>query len=212
MPRTMLQLRIEALIHHLDQAQTTSVWKQTLDLKTFDVDSVLWGYAIEKIYTEAGELREQLKRLETELRVGAMDESEAWRRFARVQAASTEVFEEGLGLLGGLALRDRTQEEHICRVADAYILELSGDTGRRSSFAIPGLDVRLFSALRRVAKMQFPEWTIWTLPLVAHEYGHVVIEESRLGKVAASLADEMAVEEVERDHGDIVDALEVPHA
>ena len=43
MPRTMLQLRIEALIHHLDQAQTTSVWKQTLDLKTFDVDSVLWA-------------------------------------------------------------------------------------------------------------------------------------------------------------------------
>ncbi len=122
-----------------------------------------------------------------------------------MQASSEEVFQECLDLLGGLALRDRIQGERICRIADEYIKELASDTGRRESFAIPGLDARLSSTLRRVAKMQFPEWSVWTLPLVAHEYGHVVIEESGLKSYAQELAVEMTTNELRRNHGGLTD-------
>ncbi|MEP6851747.1 MAG: hypothetical protein ABJA87_03700 [bacterium] len=203
MPRNMLQLRIEALTQHLSQAQDPSVWRQTLDLPKFNVDDLLWDLAVEKIHAEAGAQLQRLEQLATRLRDGKVTEHEGWRQYSRIQAASDEVFRECLDLLGGLALRDRIQDEHICRVADEYIKELSSDTGRRGSFAIPGMDAGASSILRRVAKMQFPEWTVWTLPLVAYEYGHVVIEESGIRRFAADLAVDAATEEVLRDRPDV---------
>ena len=98
MPRTMLQLRIDALRHYLEEAEEPSVWKQTLELPKFNVDDVLWGLAVEKIHTEAGELRERLERLDAELANG-LPEAEGWRRYLRVQTASDEIFHECLDLL-----------------------------------------------------------------------------------------------------------------
>jgi hypothetical protein len=200
MPRTMLQLRIEALRQHLEKAQDSSVWKQTLELPKFDVEDRLWYMAVEKIHSEARQLRQTLCDLGVKVDSGALDEREGWRRYTSVQSASEEVFRECLDLLGGLALRDRILKEHVCRIADEYIKELSSDTGRRESFAIPGLDVRLFSTLRRVAMVQFPEWSVWTLPLVAHEYAQVVIEESGLKDFASSLSDDATADEIRSSH------------
>jgi hypothetical protein len=200
MVRTMLQLRIEALGQHLEQAQDPSVWRQSLHLPSFNVNDRMWYVAVEKIHVEAESLRTYLVGLGDELQAGHVSERDGWLRYARVQRASREIFRECLDLLGGLALRDRIKEERICYVADEYISELAGDTGRRESFAIPGLDSRFSSTLRRVAKLQFPEWTVWTLPLVAHEYGHVVVEESGLRGYAAELAHDWAVEEITKRH------------
>lgn len=207
MPRTMLQLRIEALSRHLEAAQDPSVWKQTLDLPKFNVDDTLWDLAVDKIHVEAGAQLQRLERLDARLREDRLEEHDAWLEYSRVQSASDEVFRECLDLLGGLALRDRIQDEHICRIADEYIKELSSDTGRRGSFSIPGLDAGSPSVLRRVAKMQFPEWTVWTLPLVAHEYGHVVIEESGLKSFAAELTVDAAEEEISRAQPALADRL-----
>jgi hypothetical protein len=196
MARTMLQLRIEALGKHLELAQDPSVWRRSLHLPSFNVNDRMWYVAVEKIHVEAESLRSYLEVLGDEIQAGQVTERDGWLRYARVQRASKEIFRECLDLLGGLALRDRITEEQICYVADQYISELAGDTGRRESFAIPGLDSRFSSTLRRVAKMQFPEWTVWTLPLVAHEYGHVVVEESGLRGYAAELTHEWAIEEI----------------
>jgi hypothetical protein len=203
MPRNMLQLRIEALSRHLMQAQDPVVWKQTLDLPKFNVDDLLWDLAVDKIHLEAGAQLQQLKHLGKRLRDGKLDETQGWREYSRIQGASDEILRECLDLLGGLALRDRIQEERICQVADAYIKELSSDTARRQSFAIPGLDAGSPSILRRVAKMQFPEWTVWTLPLVAHEYGHVVIEESGLKGFAAELTEKKTETEIGTERPDM---------
>ncbi len=83
MPRTMLQLRIEALAEHLEQAQDPSVWKSTLDLPQFNVDDYLWNLAIEKIHVEAGELRETLGQLGARLQNQELTEGEGWRQYAR---------------------------------------------------------------------------------------------------------------------------------
>jgi hypothetical protein len=208
MPRSMLELRIEALKRHLEQALDPSVWKQTLVLPMFNVDDLLWDLAVDKIHVEAGAQLDRLEHLGARLRDGLLDDKQGWKEYSRVQVASDVIFRECLDLLGGLALRDRIQDEHICRVADAYIRELSSDTGRRQSFAIPGLDAGAPSILRRVAKMQFPEWTVWTLPLVAHEYGHVVIEESGLKAFAASQSAELAEKQFRKERPELNDVLQ----
>ncbi len=190
MPRTMLQLRMESLSRHLDQAQDPSVWKQRLALTQFNVDGELWDIAVEKVHQEALELKEELDTLDEQLGAHEISEQEGWATYAQVQAKSEEVFRECLDLLGGLALRDRIEDERICRIADEYIKELATDTRRRPSFSILGLEVRLSSTLRRVVTMQFPEWTLWTLPMVAHEYAHVVIEESGLRRFAENVTTE----------------------
>ncbi|MGY5893007.1 hypothetical protein [Blastococcus deserti] len=186
----MLQLRIEALGQHLDQAQDPSVWKQQLELEKFNVDNQLWDIAVEYIHSEATDLKDRLDNLDAALRENKTSERSGWAEYARLQTASEEVFRECLDLLGGLALRDRFQDERICRIADEYIKELASDTRRRPSFSILGLEAQLSSTLRRVVTMHFPEWTLWTLPLVAHEYGQVVIEESGLRKFADEITAE----------------------
>ena len=203
----MLQLRIEALSHHLEQAQHPDAWKQKLELNTFDVDDDLWDNAVEEIYNVAHGLHTRLREVERQLDAEEISQRQAWRRYELIHVASEDVFRECLDLLGGLALRDRIQDERICRIADEYIKELASATVRRESFSIPGLDARLSSTLRRVAKMQFPEWTVWTLPLVAHEYGHVVIEKSGLKSYAASLSRKFAEEDIRQHHAEVLAAL-----
>src|SRR3712207_220820 len=135
MPRTMLQLRMESLSRHLDQAQDPSVWKQRLALTQFNVDGELWDIAVEKVHQEALELKEQLDTLDEQLGAHEISEQEGWATYAQVQAKSEGVFRECLDLLGGLALRDRIEDERICRIADEYIKELATDTRRRPSFS-----------------------------------------------------------------------------
>ncbi len=207
MPRTMLQVRIDALCHHLEQAQHPDTWKKKLVLNAFDVDDGLWDNAVEEVYNVAGALHRRLDVVQHQVISEEITELEGWRRYERVHAASEEVFRECLDLLGGLALRDRIHEERICVVADEYIKELASATVRQDSFSIPGIDVRLSSTMRRVAKMQFPEWTVWTLPLVAHEYGHVVIEKSGLKSYAAAVSTRFAEHEITTAHPDVLARL-----
>lgn len=177
MPRSMLQLRMQALERHLRDAEDPSTWKDTLALENFFVDDVLWVVATGKIHEEA---MSQLKDIEDtmhDLDRGECTEEHAWRQYVKIQRRSEHIFRECLELLGGLALRDRITDEHICRFADELIKESARAVGRPFSFAIPTLAETLSSALRRVASVRFPDWHLWTLPLVAHEYGQVLIED-----------------------------------
>jgi len=87
-------------------------------------------------------------------------------------------------------LRDRIQEEYACRFADELINECAELIGKPASFAIPATDDTLSSTLRRVARVTFPDWHLWALPLVAHEYGQVVVQETILCRIVDELAQE----------------------
>jgi hypothetical protein len=193
MPRTMLQVRLQALERHIQEAQDPSKWKDTLALERFVVDDKLWNIAIENIHDEAMAQHDAIKKLMRDLAEGKTKESLAWRRYTRIQADSEQIFRECRELLGGLALRDRINEEQVCHFADELIKELATAVGRMSRFTIPVLDQSLSSTLRRVATVQFPEWNIWTLPLVAYEYAQVVIDElRRLRELVGQLAEAAA--------------------
>jgi hypothetical protein len=179
----MLQLRMQALERHLQEAQDPSRWKDNLILEKFVVDEELWLIAIEKIHDEAMKRHGAIKTLIKEVAEGTCEEAPAWRRYTTIQAESEDIFRECLELLGGLALRDRINDEHICHFADELIKEQAKTVGRMSRFTIPvlnpELDRSLPLTLRRVATVRFPEWHLWTLPLVTHEYAHALLDEYR---------------------------------
>jgi hypothetical protein len=176
----MLQVRMDALRVHLENAQDPLTWKQSLKLDYFNVHGELWNSAVEEVRSAAGTQAKKLSNLNDQLAANEISSSGAWLSFEDIRVRSDEIFRECVELLGGLALRDQMNDPWIWVFAD-HLLKEYRTVGLRSSFAIPAADEGTLSALRRVVKVGFPEWHIWTLPLVAYEYSYVLIEERSTG-------------------------------
>jgi hypothetical protein len=102
----------------------------------------------------------------------------AWRDYNEIMSEQSQlIFSDYVEFLGGLALRDAGLDEGICRIADELIRSC-GSVGRTqwSALTIPASQeaVTLAASIR----MRFPEWTIWAVPLTAHELGEVVIKDN----------------------------------
>ncbi|HEX6209074.1 MAG TPA: hypothetical protein VF058_12050 [Actinomycetota bacterium] len=104
---------------------------------------------------------------------------EAWNTYATQLSASTDrLFSEYVDFLGGLALRDSGFDRGICSIADELIRQAPKIGGGWSSLTIPAHHEALNMTLARIIRLGFPEWTVWTLPLTAHELGHVLVAET----------------------------------
>ena len=115
---------------------------------------------------------------------------EGWRQYSdpAIYGESQEIFREYVDLLGGLALRDSGFDEGICRIADELIRACASRLPEFgwNSLTIPARQEALKMTMARIIRLGFPEWTIWTLPLAAHELGHVVA----VGRIARLLDEE----------------------
>jgi hypothetical protein len=101
----------------------------------------------------------------------------AWGRYSRVYEESQEIFGECLELLGGLTFREKVEEKLFTPIfgyADALIRDYARRTTRGKSLAVPASREALKRTLGRIIRLRYPEWTVWSLPLTAHEYGHVL--------------------------------------
>jgi hypothetical protein len=101
----------------------------------------------------------------------------AWRKYGHAYEESQKIFHECLEILVGLALRDKLLDE-VCHIADELIKELTALALGSASLAVPAADEALDKTLARIVRVRFPDWTIWTLPFVIHEYAHVLIDEN----------------------------------
>jgi hypothetical protein len=108
--------------------------------------------------------------------------TEAWQKYNQILDTSRDIFQECLDFLGGLALRYRELDDRILELAD----ELIEDCKRNQPYRFkppmwvgPTSQEILRMTFGRIIRVRFPEWSIWTLPYVAHEYGHVVYETAR---------------------------------
>ena len=175
---TVLDVRLASIERHLELAQDPRTWLSKMK-PDGAVEESLWVFAFEKIQDEAGDLEEEIEDLRARLS-GDLTEEEAWPSYQKVRARSELVFRECLDLLGGLALRDRSTDDQICQLADELIFECAQPSFRvlatMPSLALDLGDSLTSSMLRRVASIRFPDWTLWTVPLVAHEYAYVMTE------------------------------------
>jgi len=109
--------------------------------------------------------------------------SAAWQRLSTAwEEAGGQVFSESIELLGGIALRDARLDDNICELADALIATISR-YNRPPTRAIPGGIASIMMTSDRVIRLPFPQWTIWALPLTAHELYHIILQKE-LGRRA----------------------------
>ncbi len=180
----VLWARLDVLEESLRGAQDPSTWKKQLDLQNVEVAEEVWKSAIMDIRRQAtmqldevGWIRQVL-----EGHPAANDPRsgfDPWARYTSVYAMSQQIFRACLELIGGLALRDKLLDERICQFADELIASCAKAMLKYGWLTVPAQHEALSRTLARVIHLRFPEWTIWTLPLSAHEYGHVALDEIR---------------------------------
>ena len=116
---------------------------------------------------------------------------DAWARYVVVyERSQEEIFHECMDVLSGLAFPHKSLcskdivfreqiDENIFRVAEELIADCGSAVFVWPSLIIPAPREALVKTVGRLVRLRCCEWTIWTLPLVAHEFGHIVIEESK---------------------------------
>lgn len=188
---SLLYLRMEALSQHLKDVRDPGVWLEHLNL-AHPPEQNLWLTAVRGIGREADDLLSGLGKAMAALTEpdGDAAVADAWSCYIDSVRRSEEIFRDCMELLGGIALRDRLTDEFVWSFADELISECAEAVGQQTSFAIPAFEDTLSSTMRRVARVNFPDWHLWTLPLVAYEYGQVVLRETALGKLVVELAHE----------------------
>jgi hypothetical protein len=120
---------------------------------------------------------------------------QAWKRISeKVYGKSQSVFTEYLDFLSGLALRDTGFDRGICRIADELIRSSSRlpENFMWDSLTIPAQQGALRATLAKIVRLGFPEWTIWALPLAAHEFGHVA---ATIRRIDAFITDHASTDE-----------------
>lgn len=122
--------------------------------------------ACESLRAKVDELREQAS---AENLDGAQLRT-LWRDYEKLlDAEGRPLFGEYVDFLGGLTMRDTELDDGVCGMTDAL---LSGfKTITRHYLPIPARQAALSNALESVVKLGFPEWSVWGVPLVAHEVG-----------------------------------------
>jgi hypothetical protein len=108
-------------------------------------------------------------------RKGIWDEYE-WMAFGQGKG----LFGEYVDVIGGLALRNTGVDQGVCQMADDLLQCLHSAWRARSfeSMAVPTRRMAAEPSLAQIIRLGFPEWTVWALPLGAHEFGHVVLADS----------------------------------
>ena len=86
---------------------------------------------------------------------------------------------EVLALLSGALVRGAKLDGDLCAIADALLDELS-DLTRVGWVRLTILAPQESYAQRaQIIHLRFPEFTVWALPLAAHEFGHLVAQDLR---------------------------------
>jgi hypothetical protein len=180
MNHVILRERLQSLERQLAMAASAPEWLRN---STFATDEI-FGSFDHALGNSARDLNDEAEAIEcllddAEGEEGADLVEDAWRRYLQLNRRSQALFAECLEFVGGLAIRTNKYEYEICQTADELIRSCAIETIGRSwnSLTVPAAPDALAKTMARMIRVRFPDWTLWTLPLTAYEYGHVAIEE-----------------------------------
>jgi hypothetical protein len=126
-----------------------------------------------------------------------LDRGNYWTNRTRCE----RLFSEYVDLLHGIALRSARFGEDRS-IGELFLIadKLPSVWGRIQgwswqSLAVPSWLDQTRSTDAMVLRVGFPEWTIWALPLLQHEFAHIFVKRQKLANPddAAALADALAV-------------------
>ena len=119
--------------------------------------------------------------------------SSSWERYNNILHDCQSLLRECLEIIGTLAIRNKDLDQEILHLADELVKNsFVWVTGAAEHYylTVPGLGDTLPAKRAHIIRMRFAEWTIWDLPLIAHEFGHVAIT-LKLGKEKAQPEEEL---------------------
>ena len=120
---------------------------------------------------KAAQGAEALDKLEA--RIGLEPATALWTEYHLIELDSQKIFSEYVDLVRGVALRSSGLDQDLCRIADGLVRSISPNW---RSITVPSRLERMAPSLAGIIRLGFPEWTVWSVPLAVHEYGHVFTE------------------------------------
>jgi hypothetical protein len=90
-----------------------------------------------------------------------------------LEAEAREVFSEYVDLVRGAAMRSMEMDGQLCGIADQLVRQVQATDWR--SLTIPARRELQGASSAAIIRIGFPGWSVFSLPLAAHEYGHVVV-------------------------------------
>jgi hypothetical protein len=186
MTDTILQTRLRALEQSLTalerpyDAASLFRWNQTA------VQVAIWQRFESEIIHRVRMLRNEIALLLNNLAGKAKEhhpnhhEAEAWDRYARLNEQSQAVFTEWLDCLWGLTFREKQaalDPNQICQIMDELAWAWAKLVFVSPTLIVPAGGAPAADTLGTVLRFPCTEWSVWSLPSVAHEFGHMVIAD-----------------------------------
>ncbi|MCW2687390.1 MAG: hypothetical protein QOH69_272 [Actinomycetota bacterium] len=109
-----------------------------------------------------------------------IDQVAAWNKFDKLIDECEPLFTDYVDFLSGVALRDYRLDDGVATLADRVFKELVV-----GGLAVPARHGDLPTKLASLAKFQFPEWTVWDVPLAGYHAGL-----SRSSSIGESIIDD----------------------
>jgi hypothetical protein len=184
----ILDARLRVLERNLTRTiEACDATKRDLDFPEYPVDRDAWNRAFKQVRGNAQTTAGRIEDLRTEIEAGEEDPHGAWLRYRVLHGETREVCRTCVELMGGFALRDRMPADQRDRFLDRKICLFTEKLAERCGkltdpdlnplLAIPTAEDALSETVTRIIRLRFPEWTMWTLPLVAYEYARVVFAD-----------------------------------
>ena len=98
--------------------------------------------------------------------------AESWTALQRIAARTTPLFAESLAFLEGALARENGLDDGLCRLVDSLLDELSTRTGVMWERFTILADGEFFAGTADIIRIRFPDTSVWSLPVAAHEFGH----------------------------------------
>src|ERR1035438_10508874 len=114
-------------------------------------------------------LRESVRQLPAEASLEI-----AWAQHDGLRREAETVISECLAFMGGALTRAHGIDFGLCRLTDAMLYDLSTRTDVGWNRFTIVADGEFFARLSGIIRIQFPDVSIWNLPVAAHEFGHFV--------------------------------------
>ncbi len=143
-------------------------------------------------------VRDKVVALRRKVEVTGADERRLqWLEYQQLlEDQARPVFMEYVDFLGGLTVRDTGLDDQVCEMTDALLTRFTGATNK--SLPLPARQAALGSALDSIVLLGFPEWSIWGIPLVAHEVG-LAYAKDRNNPALAELIDRFVLKRTAPD-------------
>jgi hypothetical protein len=195
MTDALLLARIGSLDENLkrvdESLERLKTWQDDLERSGSSEDRVadaLWHKIDMEVRRKFGNERTALDQLRNDLAAGKATQNgrNAWTRYSEVRDDCEQLFDECLEFIGALAFR-RTglDAKRMCQLADALILACALEAYAQSwtFLTVPSLRDVVTKSQLRLSRLRFPDWTVWTLPVIAYVLGLEVMTEQPVAEL-----------------------------